>query len=136
RSGASHPPASPPLAWTPDEPREGRTRYSHFLWCVLSEILARECCGVAPCWQAFGGPNVSWAEIGVGVALFSALWRGNGVPKNRAEALFHRCLCLRLAVTQDLGPAIMPERLEGTIEDRQVFVPMDEQRAAGVVDLV
>jgi hypothetical protein len=30
----------------------------------------------------------------------------------------------------------MPERLEGTIEDRQIFVPMDEQRAAGVVDLV
>ena len=39
-------------------------------------------------------------------------------------------------MTQDLSPAIMPERLEGTIEDRQVLVPMDEQRAAGVVDLV
>src|SRR4029453_1606240 len=121
----------------PDESRERRTRDRHLLGCVVGKVLAGECSGVAP-----DGHGLRRRICGLSSSR-EILRSRTLLPKNRTKVLFHWCLCLRLwrlclrlAVAQDFGPAIIPEGIECAIENRQVLVAMDEQRAAGVVDLV
>jgi hypothetical protein len=132
-SRAAPPDPSPCPAFTraPDETRQDRSRFRGLFGCERGEILVGEAAAITP------GSQSVWrgSDVVVGLVL---PWKLADVVvrENFLYGEGRRSRLSRLRRPRRRSSVVRaPEGGEGDIEERDLFVAMNEQRAACVIDL-
>ena len=131
RAASSNPSPCPAFTRAPDETRQDGGRFGGFGARERGEILVGEAAEVAP------GLQSAWRRRRVVVRRVAPQRLADVVAREVVLEHDHgRPRLARLRCMSRLSPVVLaPEGGEGDVEERNLFVAMDEQRAARVIDL-
>jgi hypothetical protein len=132
RASPSNPPPCPAFTRIPDETRQGRARRRYFVGSECGEVLIGDAAKVAPGLQAsFWSGRVAFRPVGFRRGC-PIVGRKNFLDRDRRGA---RLVVPRAASDFSLV-VFAPEGRERPVEERNLFLAMDEQRTACVIHLV